>query len=192
MKPEFVKIGDKKYKINTDFRIALECNKIAEDETIGEYEKALAVIYKLYGDVGLDDTNNHDRLLELGLKYLLCGKEKEDNNNDEPDMDFEQDRGKIKASFFSVYKVEDVFSIKYMHWWDFSDYMNGLTEDCALNYARFVREYDISDIKDAKERNEWIKRKKAVALKKKQKPLTQKQNESAKRFMELAKLNERE
>ena len=28
--PEYVKAGNKKYKINTDFRVAIECNEIAE------------------------------------------------------------------------------------------------------------------------------------------------------------------
>lgn len=48
--PQYVKVDDKLYKINTDFRIALECNNIAEDKTIGEYERALAIIYKLFGE----------------------------------------------------------------------------------------------------------------------------------------------
>jgi hypothetical protein len=48
MKPEYVKIDNKQYKINTDYKIALECNKIALDLSIGEYEKALAVIFKLF------------------------------------------------------------------------------------------------------------------------------------------------
>jgi len=48
--PQYVKVDDKLYKVNTDFRIALECNKIAEDKTIGEYERALAIIYKLFGE----------------------------------------------------------------------------------------------------------------------------------------------
>lgn len=48
--PQYVKVDDKLYKINTDFRIALECNNIAEDTSIGEYERALAIIYKLFGE----------------------------------------------------------------------------------------------------------------------------------------------
>ena len=48
--PEYVKVEDTLYKINTDFRIALECNNIAEDKTIGDYERALAIIYKLFGE----------------------------------------------------------------------------------------------------------------------------------------------
>ena len=53
--PEYAKIGDKKYKINTDFRTAIECNEIATNNNIGEYEKSLAVIYKLFGEDGLND-----------------------------------------------------------------------------------------------------------------------------------------
>ena len=46
--PQFVKVDNKLYKINTDFRVALECNNIAEDKTIGDYERALAL--NLAGD----------------------------------------------------------------------------------------------------------------------------------------------
>ena len=71
-KPQYVKVDDKLYKINTDFRIALECNRIAEDDTIGDYERSLAVIYKLFGDEGLE-CRNQNKLLELGIKYFyLC------------------------------------------------------------------------------------------------------------------------
>lgn len=48
--PQFVKVDDKLYKINTDFRIALECNNIAEDTSIGNLERAMAIIYKLFGE----------------------------------------------------------------------------------------------------------------------------------------------
>lgn len=183
MKPEYVKIGDKQYKINTDFRIALECNKIALNEDIGEYERALAVIYKLFSDEGLDNPQDHDKLLELGQKYLLCGNEEQSDT--ESNMDFEQDRGLIKASFFSDYKVEDVFS-RNMHWWDFCDYLNGLTEDCVLNRVRFIRDYDIDEIKDDKEKKKWIKQKESVALKKKEKPLTSEEKEKLEEFYKIS------
>lgn len=48
--PKYIKIDNELYEINTDFRVAIECNSIAEDENIGEYERALAVIYKLFGE----------------------------------------------------------------------------------------------------------------------------------------------
>ena len=53
-----------------------------------------------------------------------------------------------------------------MHWWKFYNLLCGLTENCVLNRVRFVREFDISQIKDSKEREKWIKQKKQVELKK--------------------------
>ena len=53
-----------------------------------------------------------------------------------------------------------------MHWWQFYDLLCGLTEKCILNRVRFVRDFDISQIKDSKEREKWIKQKQQVELKK--------------------------
>ena len=50
--PEYVEVKGKRYKINTDFRVAIECNRIAEDETIGDFERVLGIIYTLFGDEG--------------------------------------------------------------------------------------------------------------------------------------------
>ena len=103
--PEYAEINHKKYKINTDFRVAIECQNIALDESISDFERALAIIYKLFGDDGIDDFNNYDKLLEIATKYLSCGKEL-DNKNEEPDMDFSQDMDYIEASFMSDYKID--------------------------------------------------------------------------------------
>ena len=88
-----------------------------------------------------------------------------ENNNDkeEANMSFEQDWGYIQASFFSDYNI-DLSNTK-MHWWQFYDLMCGLTEKCVLNRVRFVRDFDISQIKDSKEKEKWIKQKEMLALK---------------------------
>lgn len=162
--PEFAEVNGKKYKINTDYRIALKCDEIARDVNIEDVERGLAIIYLLFGDNGLKDSDNWDELLKIAIKYLKCNKEDKDNNsNAEPDMSFRQDWGYIQASFMSDYKLD--LSKEKMHWWAFYDLIEGLTEDSVLNRVRYVRNFDISQIKDQKERNEWIKRKEAVALK---------------------------
>ena len=113
--PEYAEINDKKYKINTDFRIAIECQNIATNESISDYERALAIIYKLFGDEGINDFNNYEKLLEIAMKYLSCGKEIEPSkNNEEPDMDFKQDMDYIEASFMSDYSID--LTNTEMHW----------------------------------------------------------------------------
>lgn len=190
--PRYVEVGDKTYPINTDFRIAIECNRIAEDNSIGNLERALAVIYTLFGEEALDDTEHYDKLLELAQKYLCCGKELEENN-EKPDMDFIEDMDYIEASFMSDYKI-DLSNVE-MHWWKFFNLMNGLSNSemgncCVLNRIRNLRTFNTKDIKDEKERRRIEKEKSKVALNKyknfnkKKVTLTEQQKQSAKDLYE--------
>ena len=188
--PKYVKVNDKKYEINTDFRVAIECNRIAEDETIGDFERALAIIYELFGEEGINTQEDHEKLLELALKYLSCGKEINDKPKEEPDMDFIEDMDYIEASFMSDYNI-DLASVE-MHWWKFYKLMNGLSNSeigncCVLNRVRNLRNFDTKDIKDQKEKDRIERAKKEVALKKnkKENKITKKQEESMNRLNEL-------
>ena len=186
--PEYVKVNDRKYKIRTDFRIALKCNNIAQDNSIGEFERALAIIYTLFED-GLEHEEDYNELLKYATKYLGCGKEVVENN-DEPDMDFDEDMAYIEASFMSDYHID--LTKENMHWWKFNKLMNGLSNSetgncCILNRIRNLRTLDTKDIKDAKEKAKIEKAKQQVALKryKKENNLTKEQEESMKRLNEI-------
>ncbi len=170
--PEYVKVENKKYKINTDFSVAIECQDIATNETIGDYERALAIIYKLFGDEGINTPEHYEKLLELATKYLSCGKEINNKSNEEPDMDFVQDIDYIEASFMSDYGID--LANTEMHWWKFYNLINGLSNSemgncCVLNKVRNLRTYDTKDIKDPKELEKIKEAKKQVALKKRNK-----------------------
>lgn len=165
--PRYAQVKDRKYKINTDFRVALKCNKIAESD-VSEEERALAIIFLLFGDKGMQHSEDWKDLLEIGMKYLRCGKEKqEDDDNEEVDMDFEQDWEYIRTSFFYDYKIK-LNAKTYMHWWEFYNLLCGLSEKCVLNRVRFVRTFDTSQIKDSKELEKWNKQKEQLALKHKE------------------------
>lgn len=186
--PEYVKVNDRKYKIRTDFRIALKCNNIAQDNNVGEFERALAIIYTLFED-GLEHSEDFNQLLELAMKYLGCGKDAV-KNDEEPDMDYNEDMDYIEASFMSDYQI-DLTNTK-MHWWKFNKLINGLSNSemgncCVLNRIRNLRNYDTKDIKDAKERAKIEKAKQQVALKryKKENNLTKEQEESMRRLNEI-------
>ena len=188
--PEYVKVNDKKYKINTDFRVAIECDKIARDKEISDYERALAIIYKLFGDEGLNNSNDWEKLLELANRYISVNNINETEVEEKDiDMDFQQDMDYIKASFMSDYNID--LDSKEMHWWTFYNLLNGLSNSefgncCILNRVRNLRNYDTSQIKDSKTRTKIENAKREVALKKKQKPLTEKQKASIEKFNKLA------
>lgn len=190
--PEYVEVNGKKYKINTDFRIAIECNDIAIDENIGDYERALAIIYKLFGEEALEDYKNHEKLLQLAKKFLNCGQEDKKDNSEESDMDFKQDMEAIRISFMSDYDGLDIKNQK-MHWWEFVDRINGLSNSefgncCLLNRIRNLRNFDLKEIKDPKEKKKIAKAKKEVALKKKEvkRKLTEEEQNNINEFMKMA------
>ena len=187
--PEYVEVEDKLYKINTDFRNAIECNRIAEDNTIGNYERALAIIYTLFGDEGISNSQHYEKLLEMAQKYLTCGKELDTDDNEKPDMDYIEDYSYIKTSFRSDYGIN--LDKEKMHWWEFFDLMNGLSNSefgdcCILNRIRNLRNYDLKDVTDSKEREKIKKAQEQVALKKYKKPkkkATDEQLKSAEEFI---------
>ena len=190
--PEYVEIDGEKYKINTDFRYAIECNRIAEDESIGDFERALAIIYVLFGDKGINTPDNYEKLLKMAKKYLSCGKELE-SANEKPDMDFIQDYDYIETSFQSDYGInlEDTE----MHWWKFMKLMNGLSNSelgncCILNRVRNLRNFDLKDIKDPRERKKIIEAQKQVALRKNIKKPTKEQRQSVENLLEQLGIKE--
>lgn len=178
--PEYIEVDGIKYKINTDFRIALKCNAITQDDSINDLERTMAIIYLLFGEEALKQVDKYDKFTELTKKYLLCGQELEETNK-EPDMDFEQDMDYIEASFMSDYHID--LSTTQMHWWKFYNLISGLSNSemgncCILNRIRNIRTMDVKDIKDAKEKKQIMDAKKHFALKKKEPKLTEEQLKS--------------
>lgn len=177
--PQFVKVNDKKYKINTNYKVALRCDEVIKDNTIKDYEKTLAIIYLLFGKEALKDRDNRNRLIELAYKYLSCGEEPKGHNS-KPDMSLERDFKLIRASFKSDLGIdllkEDI------NWWDFCTYLNGLTEGCILNRVRELRNLDISKIEDAKERQRAQEAKQYWALEKEEIKPTEEQQKNAEEF----------
>lgn len=182
--PKYAEVNGHRYKINTDFRVALECDHIARSTKISDYERSLAIIYKLYGDDGLNNPDDYEELLNKAVEYLKCGFDEMPEDNSEENMNFEQDMWRIEASFQSDYNI-DLENTK-MHFWKFMRLINGLTEDCVLNRTRYVRDFDLKEIKDPKERQKWEKQKKLVALKKNKKPISDRAKKSQDKFFKLA------
>ena len=183
--PKYVEVNNKRYKINTSYKIALKCNEIAEDDSINDIERALAIIYILFGEEALDDVENRQLLIEKAKKYLTCNEE---GSNEERDMDFEQDMPYIKASFMSDYHID--LNTTDMHFWEFYELLNGLSNSdigncCILNRIRNIRNMNLSDIKDVNEKERLKKAKKSVAIKRKKKlQQSYEQKESARKFYE--------
>lgn len=184
-----IQIEDTIYEAKTDFRTAIRCNDIAKDDSIGDFERALGVIYTMFGDKGIDNPPHYEKLLKWAVKYLSCGEEVRETK-EEPDMDFTEDMDYIEASFMSDFQID--LTEEDMEWHKFIKLMNGLSNSemgncCVLNRIRNLRNFDVSTIKDAKERQKIAEAKERVALKKYKKEyhLTKEQEESMNRLNEI-------
>lgn len=195
--PQYIEINNKKYKINTDFKIAIKCNDISMDPNIDIDEKVLAIIYLLFGKDALEDIKEDNDLVEQfgnkALYYLKCGDITKDNkkeNTKEPDMDFIQDMPYIEASFMSDYNIN--LETTEMHWWKFYYLICGLSNSemgncCILNRIRNLRNTDLSEIKDPKERKKMKEAKEFFSLKKnkKEKAFTQEELKNMEEYHKL-------
>lgn len=151
--PEFAEIDGEEYKINTDYKYALECFKIIDNASISDMERAIAVVSVLFGRkdkngdiVGIP--KNLEKALEKATIFLSCGKENKNIKETKKDMDFEYDKEFIYASFISDYNID--LENKEMHFWKFCSLISGLTEDSILNRVRDLRNTNLSDYKDSK------------------------------------------
>lgn len=158
--PSKASIRGKLYEVKTDYRVALECFKVIDDPNIGDSERALAVIYILFGFIS--DEELQEEFLEKASYYLSCGETQEQSKNKTKDIDFNNDMKYIIPSFRSDYHIDIVATS--MHWWEFVTLVSGFTENSLMNRVRDIRNYDLSSVKDQKVKRQLIEAKESVKL----------------------------
>lgn len=157
--PEYAEVKGIRYKINTDYRVALRCFEVIEDTGISDEERALAIIFLLFGEVPMEDMAE---FLRIAGDYLRCGEKEASQSSGERDMDFNADEKYIAASFMSDYRI-DLSSVD-MHFWQYIQLIQGFTENAVMSRVREIRNYDMSELKDPKTRAKMAKAKASVAL----------------------------
>lgn len=162
MYPEYAIINGKKVKINTDFKVALRCFEVLNDDTIGEHERALAIVYLLFNVIPpYDELNEYTR---QSIKFLQCGEEPKENAQEEyskRDIDMVLDMQYIRPSFMSDYHID--LNKTDLHFWQFCELISGLTENSLLNRVRSIRTANINEYK-GEAKDKMLKAKQQVAL----------------------------
>lgn len=157
--PEYAEVKGKKYKINTDYRVALRCFEVIEDSSISDTERALAVVFLVFGEIPMEDAQD---FLRIAGDYLRCGEKETHQTTRKRDIDFNADEKYIVASFMSDYRID--LSSANMHFWQYIQLIEGLTENAIMSRVRDIRNYDLSDLTEPKARARMADAKAAVAL----------------------------
>lgn len=159
MYPTQAEIAGKLYPLNTDFNVAKDCYRIINDDTISDQERALAVIYMIFGFV---PSEKREEFLNKASLFLTCGQGNKGNQDEPPDFDVNFDEGFIEASFRYCYGI-DLENCK-MHWWKFNELIQGLDKHCILSRVREIRNYDLNEIKDPVQRSKMASAKEKLKL----------------------------
>lgn len=156
--PTSVNIGNKKYDINSDFRISILFELLMQDNSMEDKDKMLMAL-KLYYPV---IPKNLDEAIEQMLWFYRCGKDvrkskgKGKGKSATQIYSFDYDDDYIYAAFMDQYGI-DLQDIEYLHWWKFKAMFKSLKEDNEIVKIMGYRSMDLSKIKD-KEQKAYYKR----------------------------------
>ena len=158
--PKKVRVNDNLYDINTDYKVALKCLEILNNDDLSTIERVYGSLYTLLGFIPKEDEIK--ALYDKMLLYLGCGETQEQQKSKVNDIDLNYDYDYISASFRSDYNI-DIRNTE-MHWYEFVNLISGFTDKTIMSRVRDIRNFDMNQIKDPIERSKIMKAKENVAL----------------------------
>ena len=156
--PKKIKIKDKIYDINYDYRTIIKILIAFEDVNLTDIEKMYILLKNLYKeDIPEEDT---EEAIEKAIKFIDLGET--DNNRSKKSnvrlYSFEKDGNYIFSGINSTHNI-DIEKEQDLHWWKFMSYFMDMNPECMfgeLTYYR-TRKAEGKLTKDEKKKYEKIK-----------------------------------
>lgn len=166
--PKEIKINNKTYKINSDFRVCILFEMMLNDNEVPQDLIPLQALQLFYPV--LPEPEDYIEAINKILWFYSGGKENKEvgnqsskKSNYEAIYDFDFDDEYIYSAFLSTYGI-DLQDIKYLHWWKFKALFKGLPEETKIMQIIKYRSIDLSSIKDKDEKEFYKKMKKIYKL----------------------------
>lgn len=136
--------------------MALKCFELVESN-VDDYERSIGILVLLFGR----DVPINEYFLDKATLYLQRGEPSQVQSSRKQDIDLTKDFKYIATSIQTQYHLDIVESD--MHFWKFIDLIEGLN-DTLINHIRDVRNAELKDFKDIKQRKKIIEAKNHYAL----------------------------
>lgn len=146
--PESITVDGINYKINFDFRLMVSLEKASENR---DGKKILDVLSRFFlGNIPKDTVKAVNAL----TAFYLCGEKNENHSSasskSKKCYDFDIDEKLFIAAFMQQYGID--LTVCKLHWWTFTALFAGLTDSCELVKVMQIRNTDIKQITNKKER----------------------------------------
>lgn len=161
--PTEVKIEDKYYKINSDYRTSILFEIMLQDEEVSEVDKIYNALNLYYGD---NIPANIQEAINKIIWFYSCGKgPKKHTGKNIKLYDYEVDAGLIYAAFKQQYNID--LTETDLHYWKFRELFASLTDITQFVKVMGYRSINLNSIKDTEERKRYKELKEFYALPKK-------------------------
>lgn len=177
--PDTVKIQDKEYKLNSDFRYMMdfESRMYKKDEN--------ALFYGIYTLFNCELPEDIEQAKEFFYYFYNCGRtpssKKDEGNNFKRAYDYESDSEYIYAAFLEQYGID--LTTTEMHWWKFCSLFKCLDNDCKMSKIMFYRTVEITNDMSDNQKKFYAEMKELYALPEERIQL-EKENEESKKIFE--------
>ena len=157
-----VRIGDRFFEINTDFRVWIEVSNQLERDDLSDFEKICMLLVMGYKS---ELPENIDGAIEALFDFFSMGKRGAAPPSHTQVLSFSQDEGFIYAAFMQQYGI-DLYN-ESLHWHKFLHLLNSLGEVCSIVRIMGYRGMQTSKIKNPQEKKFYQNMKKKYRLNKK-------------------------
>lgn len=162
--PTSVKVDNKEYKINSDFRTSMLFEMMMLDGELDKKEKITNALQLYYP---IAPTNINEAVKKL-IWFYSCGKDNKKHKGTgstvtEQIYSYEYDDSYIYSAFLTQYNI-DLQDIEFLHWWKFKAMFKSLKDDNMIVKIMGYRSLDINSIKDKEQKANYRKLKKIYEL----------------------------
>ena len=160
---EDVEIDGKAYRINTDFRIWIEIERLLFDRSIDDEKRFANILVLAYPALPPRPYSAIERIMWF---YSGGGLNDETSNGQKsPAFDILEDFDYIWAAFWGEFGID--LTRENLHWWKFRALLGALSDKCLFSKIVGYRTVDTSVIKDKEQKKFYEKMKKQFCLKSK-------------------------